>query len=192
MDIVSVSRVGGYCISIKGGGYCISIKGGSILYQYQRWEDIVSVSRLCGYCIIIQIFHYFNPMFLFLIRIAKWSDSFPNQIFCKVPCTDQADISAPIVLSGISGHFPFVIDFKILNKRPVPTIYIYIYIYNKISLTESSLGQYCTALDEIFIHSWWLILRRVLTDHIKYLKIDIKIISTVFSWKYVKSNKYQH
>ena len=58
-------------------------------------------------------------------EIAKRSYSILDQIFCKVPCKEQADISASILLSGISGHFPCVVNFKILNKKPRPPRYVY-------------------------------------------------------------------
>ena len=46
----------------------------------------------------------FYPKIVFPTRIAKRSDSLLDQIFCKVPCKEQADISAYILLSGISDH----------------------------------------------------------------------------------------
>ena len=67
----------------------------------------------------------FYPKIMFPTRIAKRSYSLLNQIFCKVPCKEQADISASILLSGISDHFPCVVNFKILNKKPRPPRYVY-------------------------------------------------------------------
>ena len=62
----------------------------------------------------------FYPKIMFRTRIAKRFHCLLDQIFCKLPRKEQADISAAILLSGISDHFPCVVNFKILNKRPVP------------------------------------------------------------------------
>ena len=75
----------------------------------------------------------FYPKIMFPTRIAKRSHSLLDQIFCKVPCKEKADMSAAILWSGIWDHFPCVVNFKILNKRPVPPKYIY-----KRSVTKSS------------------------------------------------------
>ena len=86
----------------------------------------------------------FYPKIMFPTRIAKRSHSLLDQTFCK----EQADISAAILLSGISDHFLFVVNFKILNKRPVPPKYIY-----KRSVTESSIEQYRADLRNLNIHT---------------------------------------
>ena len=86
----------------------------------------------------------FYPKIMFPTRIAKRSHSLLDQIFCK----EQADISVAILLSGISDHFLCVVNFEILNKRPVPPKYIY-----KRSVTESSIEQYRADLRNLNIHT---------------------------------------
>ena len=54
----------------------------------------------------------FYPKIMLPTRIAKRSYSLLDQIFCKVPCKEQADISASILLSGISDHFPCVLILR--------------------------------------------------------------------------------
>ena len=90
----------------------------------------------------------FYPKIMFPTRIAKRSHRLLDHIFCKVPCKEQADVSAAILLSGISDHFPCVVNFKILNKRSVPPKYI----YNR-SVTESSIEQYRAELRNLNIHT---------------------------------------
>ena len=90
----------------------------------------------------------FYPKIMFPTCIAKRSHIILDQIFCKVACKEQADISAFILLSGISDHFPCVVNFKILNKRPVPPKYIY-----KRSVTESSIELYRADLRNLNIHT---------------------------------------
>ena len=90
----------------------------------------------------------FYPNIMFPTRTAKRSHSLLDQIFCKVPCKEQADISAAILLSGISDHFACVVNFKTLNKRPVPPKYIY-----KRSVTELSIEQYRADLRNLNIHT---------------------------------------
>ena len=82
---------------------------------------------------------------MFPTRIAKRSYSLLDQIFCKVPCKEQAAIFASILLSGISDHFQCLVNFKVLNKKPR-------YVYKR-SVTESSLDQYRTDLRSLNIHT---------------------------------------
>ena len=81
-------------------------------------------------------------------NIAARSHSLLDQIFCKVPCKEKADISASILLSRISDHFPYVFNFKILNKKPVSPKYVY-----QKRVMKSSLDQYRTDLRSLNIHT---------------------------------------
>ena len=90
----------------------------------------------------------FYPKIMFPTRIATRSHSLLDQIFCNVPCKEKADISTSILLSGISDHFPGVVDFKIFNKKPMPPKYVY-----QRTVTESSLDQYRTDLCSQNIHT---------------------------------------
>ena len=131
----------------------------------------------------------FYPKIMFPTRIAKRSHSLLDQIFCKVTCKEQADISAAILLSGISDHFPCVVNFKILNKRPVPPKYIY-----KRSVTESSLEQYRADLRNLNIHTH--LNADLMTDpNGSYQTFENLMQNTYerhFPPKRVKFNIYQH
>ena len=131
----------------------------SRLFKQWRWLGTFiarSATHIFGYETIYNVddlfylmcTNNFYPKIMFPTRIAKRSDSLLDQIFSKVPCKEQADISAAILLSGISDHFPCVVNFKILNKRPVPSIYIY-----KRSVTESSIEQYRADPHNLNIHT---------------------------------------
>ena len=131
----------------------------------------------------------FYPKIMFPTRIAKRSQSLLDQIFRKVPCTEQADVSAAILLSGISDHFPCVVNFKILNKRSVPPKYIY-----KRSVTESSIEQYRADLHNLNIHTH--LNADLMTDpNGSYQTFENSMQNTHerhFPQKRVKFNKYQH
>ena len=126
---------------------------------------------------------------MFPTRIAKRSYSLLDQIFCKVPCKEQADISASILLSGISDHFPCVVNFKILNKKPRPPRYVY-----KRSITESSLDQYRSDLRSLNIHTH--LKADLMTDPNASYQIFENLMQKSyqrhFPEKRVKFNKYQH
>ena len=126
---------------------------------------------------------------MFPTRIAKRSHSLLDQMFCKVPCKEQADVSAAILLSGISDHFPCVVNFKILNKRSVPPKYIY-----KRSVTESSIEQYRPDLRNLNIHTH--LNADLMTDpNGSYQTFENLMQNTYeshFPPKRVKFNKYQH
>ena len=131
----------------------------------------------------------FYPKIMFPTRIAKRSHSLWDQIFCKVPCKEQADVSAAILLSGISDHFPCVVNFKILNKRSVTPKYIY-----KRSVTESSIEQYRAHLRNLNIHTH--LNADLMTDpNGSYQTFENLMQNTYerhFPQKRVKFNKYQH
>ena len=131
----------------------------------------------------------FYPKIMFPTRIAKRSYSLLDQVFCKVPCKEQADISASILLSGISDNFPCVVNFKILNKKPRPPRYVY-----KRSITESSLDQYRSDLRSLNIHTH--LKADLMTDPNASYQIFENLIQTSyqrhFPEKRVKFNKYQH
>ena len=105
---------------------------------------------------LLEVLYYFWPVHEWFVRqnyvphsFDKRSLSILDQIFCKVPCKEQADISAAILLSGISDHLPCVVNFKILKKPPEPPKYIY-----KRTVTESSLEQYRTDMRSLNIHTY--------------------------------------
>ena len=131
----------------------------------------------------------FYPKIMFPTRIAKRSRSLLDQIFCKVPCKEQADISAAILLNGISDHFPCVVNFKILSKRPVPPKYIY-----KRSVMESSIEQYRADLRNLNIHTHMN--ADLMTDsngsYQTFENVMQKTYERHFSPTRVKFNKYQH
>ena len=131
----------------------------------------------------------FYPKIMFPNRIAKRSYSLLDQIFCKVPCKEQADISASILLSGILDHFPCVVNFKILNKKPSHPRFVY-----KRSITESSLDQYRTDLRSLNIHTH--LKADLRTDPSATYQIFENLIQKSyqrhFPEKRVKFNRYQH
>ena len=131
----------------------------------------------------------FYPKIMFPTRIAARSHSLLDQIFCKVPCKEKADISASILLSGISDHFPCVVNFKILNKKPMSPKYVY-----QRTVTESSLDQYRTDLRSLNIHTH--LKADLMTDPNESYQIFENLIQTShqrhFKKKRVKFNKYQH
>ena len=81
-----------------------------------------------------------------ICSLLEWSCSLLDQIFCKVPCKKQVDISASVLLSGISYHSSFVVNDEVLNKKLWPPRYVY-----KRSVTESTLDQYRTDLRSLSI-----------------------------------------
>ena len=62
----------------------------------------------------------FFPRITLPTRIAKRSQSLIDQIFRRVASNDLSDFSASIVLSAMSGLFPCVVNFKILNRKQLP------------------------------------------------------------------------
>ena len=128
----------------------------------------------------------FYPKIIFPTRIAIWSQSLFDQIFGKVPCKEKADISASILLSVISDHFPGVVNLKILNKKPVPPKYVY-----QRTVTESYLDQYHTDLN---IHTH--LKADLMTDPNESYQIFKNLIQTSYQRHFpktrVKFNKYQH
>ena len=105
------------------------------------------------------------------------------------PATLIDRIFASILLSGISDHFPCVVDFKILNKKPRPPRYVY-----KRSITESSLDQYRSDLRTLNIHTH--LKADLMTDPNSSYQIFENLIQKSyqrhFPEKRAKFNKYQH
>ena len=126
---------------------------------------------------------------MFPTRTTARSHSLLDQVFCKVPCKEKADISASILLSGISHHFPCVVNFKILNKKPVPPKYVY-----QRTVTESSLDQYRTDLRSLNIHIH--LKADLMTDPKESYQIFENFIQTSYQRHFpkirVKFNKYQN
>ena len=123
----------------------------------------------------------FYPKIMFPTRIAARSHSLLDQIFCKVPCKRKADISASILLSGISDHFPCVVNFKILNKKPVPPKYVY-----QRTVTESSLDQYRSDLHNLNIHTH--LKADLMTDPNESYQIFENLIQTSYQQHFPKKN----
>ena len=153
----------------------------NLLQINEREKDHGFFGMLCS--------NNFYPKIMFPTRIAKRSYSLLGQIFCKVPCKEQADISASILLSGISDHFPCVVNFKILNKKSGPPRYVY-----KRLVTEWSLDQYRTDLRSLTIHTH--LKADLMTDpNASYQIFDNLIPKSYqrhFPEKRVKFNRYQH
>ena len=118
---------------------------------------------------------------MFPARIATRSQSLLDQIFCEVPCKEKADISASLLLSGISDHFPCVVNLKILNKRPVSPKQVY-----QRTVTESSLDQYRTDLPSLNIDTH--LEADLMTDPNESYQIFEKLIQTSYQWHFPKKN----
>ena len=101
----------------------------------------------------------------------------------------KVKVKASILLSGISDHFPCVVNFKILNKKPRPPRYVY-----KRSITESSLDQYRSDLRSLNIHTH--LKADLMTDPNASYQIFENLIQKSyqrhFPEKRIKFNKYQH
>ena len=166
--------------NIKKNSYAAILRGFNInllqIHEREKYENFFDM--MCT--------NNVYPQILFPTRIATWSHSLLDQIFCQVSCKRKDDICAFILLSGISDHFPCAVNFKILNKRLSLSIIggislgfdVFVppkYVYRR-TVTESSLDQYHTDLLslKIFIHTSRLISWRILMNRIKYLKFWYK------------------
>ena len=90
--------------------------------------------------------------------------------------------SASILLSGISDHFPCVVHFKILNKKPMPPKYVY-----QRTVTESSLDQYRTDLRSLNIHTH--LKADFMTDPNKSYQIFENLIQTSYQWHFPQKRR---
>ena len=94
-----------------------------------------------------------------------------------------------LLVSGISDHFPCIVNFKILNKRLVPPKYIY-----KRSVTELSIEQYRVDLRNLNIYTH--LNAYLVTDpnesYQTFENLMQKTYEHHFPKKRVKFNKYQH
>ena len=60
----------------------------------------------------------FFPKITLPTRSSKWSCTLIDQMFCKSPHLDHANISSTIIMSNISDHFPCMVKLEILKDKP--------------------------------------------------------------------------
>ena len=92
--------------------------------------------------------NHFFPKITLPTRSSKRSCALIDQMFCKLPHLDQANISSAIIMSNISDHFPCLVKLEILKDKPKRPKYI-----QKRIISEAATHNFREELRSLYISS---------------------------------------
>ena len=75
-------------------------------------------------CFDLMCTNNFFPKITLPTRSSKRSCTLIDQMFCKLPHLDHANISSAIIMSNMSDHFPCLVKLEILKDKPKRPKYI--------------------------------------------------------------------
>ena len=129
----------------------------------------------------------FFPKITLPTRSSKRSCTLIDQMFCKLPHLDHANISSAIIMSNISDHFPCLVKLEILKDKPKRPKYI----QNRI-ISEAATHNFREELRSLDISSQ--LSPNLMTDpnpeYDIFERITVTAYEKHFPNKRVKINKY--
>ena len=131
----------------------------------------------------------FFPKITLPTRSSKRSCTLIDQLFCKLPHLDHANISSAIIMSNISDHFPCLVKLEILKDKPKRPKYI-----QKRIISEAATHNFREELRSLDISSQ--LSPNLMTDpnpeYDIFERITVTAYEKHFPNKRVKVNKYKH
>ena len=131
----------------------------------------------------------FFPKITLPTRSSKRSCTLIDQMFCKLPHLDHANISSAIIMSNISDHFPCLVKLEILKDKPKRPKYI-----QKRIISEAATHNFREELRSLDISSQ--LSPNLMTDpnpeYDIFERITVTAYEKHFPNKRVKVNKYKH
>ena len=131
----------------------------------------------------------FFPKITLPTRSSKRSCTLIDQMFCKLPHLDHANISSAIIMSNISDHFPCLVKLEILKDKPKRPKYI-----QKRIISEAATHNFREELGSLDISSQ--LSPNLMTDpnpeYDIFERITVTAYEKHFPYKRVKVNKYKH
>ena len=134
------------------------------------------------------VHQYFFSKITLPTRSSKRSCTLIDQMFCKLPHLDHANIFPAIIMSNISDHFPYMVKLEFLKDKPKRPKDIQSELYLKQQLIISERNFVLWICRRNWVQIWWqtLILSMIFLNG--FLWQLMKIISPINVWKWTNIN----